>query len=72
MYEHKNTQLLVEKVSKKTSFQVRTGPVKRTETRRGTRKIKNTTLIRNDGTLFFGLQLKALASLVHLVMCKVN
>ena len=33
------------------------------------KKLKNTTLLRNDGTLRSGLQHNALASLVHFVVC---
>ena len=36
------------------------------------RKLKNTTIVRNDGALLSGLQCNALASLVHFVVYKVN
>ena len=37
----------------------------------GIGKLKNTTLLWNDGTLLSGLQCNVLASLVHFVLCKV-
>ena len=36
------------------------------------RKLKNTTILWNDGSLLSGFQCKVLASLVHFVACKVN
>ena len=38
----------------------------------GMRKLKNTTLLQNDGVLLSGLQLNALEALVHFALNKVN
>ena len=43
---------------------------KKDRNKSGMRKLKNATLLRNDGSLLFGLQRNALASLVHFVVCK--
>ena len=60
------------KLSEKTSFQVRAGPVKRTETKHGLETLKNSTLLQNDGALLSVLQCNALASLVHFAHNRVN
>ena len=48
------------------------GTVKKDRNKAGMKKLKNTTLLRNDGGFLSGLQRNALASLVHFVVCKVN
>ena len=59
---------LREKVSEKVFILSQGWTCKKDRNKAGMRKLKNTTLLRNDG----GLQRNALASLVHFVVCKVN
>ena len=61
--QNKNT-MRGKKFLKKTSFQVRDGPIKRTATKQGWETQKHHVL-RNDRSLPSGLQRNALASLVH-------
>ena len=63
-------QKLRGKFPKNTSFQLRAGIVKKDRNKAGMEKLKNTSLVRNDGALLSGLQRKALASLVHFVHAK--
>ena len=54
---------LGQKVPEKASFHVRAGPVNGTERNKaGMRKLKNTTVLQNDGALLSGLQCNALVS----------
>ena len=57
------------KLMKKTSFQVRDGLVKKDRNKTGMRKVKNTTLLRNDGILLvqceLGMQVHCVGGLVQ-------